>query len=136
MTSLKPGYFSTQFPFMRFLKILLKFLGGFVLLIVLLLAFMVTTVDDTPYKEMAYYKQWKESVGSVQRVALKLAAGGVPLDSSPQKKDTNPQSLNVGWAKVNFTPKSPTPKPSPTPSCPPASNKPSTPKPSPTYSAT
>lgn len=94
---------------MRFLKILLKVLGGLVLLIVVLLACMLTTVDDTPYQEMAYYKQWKESVGSVQRVALKLAAGGVPLDSSPQKKDTNHQSLNVGWAKVNFTPKSPTP---------------------------
>lgn len=111
MTSLKPGYFSTQFPFMRFLKILLKFLGGFVLLIVLLLAFMVTTVDDTPYKEMAYYKQWKESVSNLQ-----LTAGSIPIDS-PQSADNqsqiaNPKSqispLSIGWAKVNFTPKSPT----------------------------
>jgi neutral ceramidase len=95
---------------MRFLKILLKVLGGLVLLIVVLLAFMVTTVDDTPYKEMAYYQQWKKSVGSLQ-----LAAGGVPLNSSPQINDTNHNSqltthnsINVGWAKVNFTPASPT----------------------------
>lgn len=43
------------------------------LLIVILLAFMVTTVDDTPYKKMAYYQQWKKSVGSGRRSALQLA---------------------------------------------------------------
>ncbi|AEI49500.1 neutral/alkaline non-lysosomal ceramidase N-terminal domain-containing protein [Runella slithyformis] len=101
---------------MRFLKTLLKVLGGLLLLIVVLLACMLTTVDDTPYQEMAYYKKWKKSVGNLQ-----FAPGGVPLDSTTQFKDTNHQlrgeqssitnhnSLNVGWAKVNFTPKSPMP---------------------------
>ena len=76
---------------MRFLKILLKVLGGFVLLIVILLAFMVTTVDDTPYKEMAYYQQWKKSVGGLQ-----LAV------HSPQSTDSSPPSflanISLGWA--------------------------------------
>ncbi|MFN8349321.1 MAG: neutral/alkaline non-lysosomal ceramidase N-terminal domain-containing protein [Spirosomataceae bacterium] len=81
---------------MRFLKILLKVLGGLVLLIVILLACMVTTVDDTPYKEMAYYQQWKKSVSSL------------PFTNHNSQLTTH-NSINVGWAKVNFTPPSPTP---------------------------
>lgn len=86
---------------MRFLKILLKVLGGLVLLIVVLLACMLTTVDDTPYPEMAYYKQWKESVGSSPNYHDTI--------TNRKSQIANHQSLNVGWAKVNFTPKSPTP---------------------------
>lgn len=81
---------------MRFLKTLLKVLGGLLLLIAVLLALMVTTVDDTPYKEMAYYQQWKQSVGRATQIS----------DTNHQPPITN--SLNIGWAKVNFTPKSPT----------------------------
>lgn len=94
---------------MRFLKILLKVLGGLVLLIVILLAFMVTTVDDTPYKEMAYYQQWKKSVGSGRRSALQSAnAQSIGNQSAIANRKSQISPLNVGWAKVNFTPKSPT----------------------------
>jgi neutral ceramidase len=86
---------------MRFLKILLKVLGGLVLLIVVLLACMLTTVDDTPYQEMAYYKEWKKSVHRLSSTNHQSRGEPSPI--------TNHDSLNVGWAKVNFTPKSPTP---------------------------
>ncbi len=93
---------------MRFLKILLKILGGLVLLIVILLACMLAPVDDTPYREMAYYQQWKDQIK-----ALDIPNSQAPIDNQqsppapPREIDRFP--LNVGWAKVNFTPKSPTP---------------------------
>lgn len=92
---------------MRFLKILLKVLGGFLLLIVILLAFMVTTVDDMPYKEMGYYQQWKKSVGSLQLAVSSPQSADKQSRGEPSPIATH-QSLNVGWAKINFTPKSPT----------------------------
>ncbi|SEJ64039.1 Neutral/alkaline non-lysosomal ceramidase, N-terminal [Dyadobacter koreensis] len=55
---------------------------------------MVTTVDRTPYKEMAYYKQWKENIG---RIANEPAA------------DTTSKQIIAGWAKVNITPQTPGP---------------------------
>jgi neutral ceramidase len=77
---------------MRFIKILLKILGSVVLLLVLILATMVTTMDHTPYKEMPYYGQWKKIIG------------GVKLDTAGSSGQ-----LRAGWAKVNITPSSPTP---------------------------
>ena len=48
-------------------------------------------MDRTPYKEMAYYKQWKSAIGNVQRDSSKAG------------------ELNAGWSKVNITPSSPKP---------------------------
>ncbi|WP_439557975.1 neutral/alkaline non-lysosomal ceramidase N-terminal domain-containing protein [Dyadobacter sp.] len=77
---------------MRFLRILLRIISSIVLILVLILAALVTTMDKTPYKEMPYYKQWKEIIGKVE----------------PIKPDTS-GGLKAGWAKVNITPASPTP---------------------------
>jgi neutral ceramidase len=85
---------------MRFLKILLKLLGVLLLLIVVLLACMLAPVDDTPYQQTAYYQDWKKSVNSLPLM--------VSNDSNQQSEIENRKSLQVGWAKVNFTPKSPT----------------------------
>lgn len=85
---------------MQFLKILLKSLGVLLLLIVVLLACMLAPVDDTPYQQTAYYQDWKKSVHSLPLM--------VSNDSNQQSEIENRKSLNVGWAKVNFTPKSPT----------------------------
>lgn len=84
---------------MRFLKILLKVLGVILLLIVALLACMLAPVDDTPYQQTAYYQDWKTAVNNLPLT--------VSNDSNQQSEIG--KSLQVGWAKVNFTPKSPTP---------------------------
>ncbi len=55
---------------------------------------MVTTVDRTPYKEMAYYNQWKENIAQIKN---ETAA------------DTTSKTLSAGWAKVNITPETPGP---------------------------
>ena len=86
---------------MRFLKILLKVLGGLLLLIIVLLACMLAPVDDTPYQQTAYYKQWKTSIDSLQS-----AVGGDTAITNHQSPITH--SFKAGWAKVNFTPLSPT----------------------------
>ncbi|MCP1383950.1 neutral/alkaline non-lysosomal ceramidase N-terminal domain-containing protein [Runella salmonicolor] len=78
---------------MRFLKILLKILGGLVALIAVVLVCMLTTIDDTPYQEMPYYQQWKTQMKEL------------PV----RKQPSGVNQLKAGWAKVNFTPKSPTP---------------------------
>ncbi|WAC11702.1 neutral/alkaline non-lysosomal ceramidase N-terminal domain-containing protein [Dyadobacter pollutisoli] len=77
---------------MKFFRILFRIIGSIVLLLVLIIASMVTTMDHTPYKEMPYYAQWKKIISEV-------------------KPDTSGSSgaLRVGWAKVNITPASPTP---------------------------
>lgn len=77
---------------MKFLKILLKTIGILLLILVVAIASMITTMDKTPYKEMAYYKEWKSLIAEVK------------TDTT-----TSPDSLKVGWAKVNITPSSPTP---------------------------
>jgi neutral ceramidase len=77
---------------MKFLKILLKVLGIFVLILILAIVSMITTMDKTPYKEMAYYKEWKSLIEAVKPVHAALS-----------------DSLKVGWAKVNITPASPAP---------------------------
>ncbi|GLU54198.1 hypothetical protein Dfri01_36590 [Dyadobacter frigoris] len=59
-----------------------------------MVATMVTTIDRTPYKEMSYYKQWKENVAKV---------------SNQTATDTVSQTLSAGWAKVNITPAMPGP---------------------------
>ncbi|TDB64075.1 neutral/alkaline non-lysosomal ceramidase N-terminal domain-containing protein [Arundinibacter roseus] len=77
---------------MKLLKISLKILAGFLLLILLLLVSLVTTLDYTPYQEMDYYRVWKKNISQIK---------SVPFDSTGQ--------MQAGWAKVNFTPDSPTP---------------------------
>jgi neutral ceramidase len=77
---------------MRFLKILLKIVLGFLVLVVALLVFTISPVDNRPYQEMPYYKTWKQQMAQ--------------WPASPS--DTT-QSLQVGWGKVNFTPLQPTP---------------------------
>ncbi|QRR02250.1 neutral/alkaline non-lysosomal ceramidase N-terminal domain-containing protein [Dyadobacter sandarakinus] len=77
---------------MKFFRILLSALGVLLLLLVLAIGSMVTTMDRTPYKEMPYYRQWKQLIA------------GVKADTSNMSG-----SLRVGWAKVNITPPAPTP---------------------------
>ncbi|HEV7382480.1 MAG TPA: hypothetical protein VGN64_21945, partial [Dyadobacter sp.] len=76
---------------MKFLRILLKIIGGFFLVLLVVIATMITTMDHTPYKQMPYYKEWKGLVGKVEKDTA--AATG----------------FKVGWAKVNITPSSPVP---------------------------
>jgi neutral ceramidase len=76
---------------MRFIKTILKIVTGFVLSIIVLLAFMLAQLNDIPYKQMPYYKEWK---GNLKKLTTKT--GGVG-------------QLKTGWAKVSFTPQSPTP---------------------------
>ncbi|WP_215240432.1 neutral/alkaline non-lysosomal ceramidase N-terminal domain-containing protein [Dyadobacter helix] len=77
---------------MKILKFLLKAIGVLLLLIVLLLASLITTMDKTPYQEMDYYKVWKKEISTV--VADTSGVTG---------------ELKIGWAKVNITPATPTP---------------------------
>ncbi|WP_149240600.1 neutral/alkaline non-lysosomal ceramidase N-terminal domain-containing protein [Dyadobacter sp. 32] len=77
---------------MKFFRIFLKVIGLFFLLLVIIVATMVTTMDKTPYKDMAYFKEWKTLIGNVR------------IDST-----ITSDSLKVGWAKVNITPSAPTP---------------------------
>lgn len=76
---------------MKFLKIVAKIIGVFLLLLIAVIATMITTMDQTPYKKMAYYQEWKGLVGKVKEDSLHV--GG----------------YKVGWAKVNITPTSPGP---------------------------
>lgn len=77
---------------MKFLRIFLRVIGVIVLLLLLAVATMITTPDKTPYKEMPYYAQWKENIGTVH-----------------QDTSGAPGQLQAGWSKVNITPASPTP---------------------------
>lgn len=76
---------------MNFLKILLKIIGSLLVLLLLFVATMITTMDQTPYKQMSYYKEWKGLVGKVTRDTATVS------------------DYKVGWAKVNITPTAPTP---------------------------
>jgi neutral ceramidase len=77
---------------MKFFRILFWIIGSILLLLVLIIATMVTTMDKTPYKEMGYYREWKKLISEVK----------------PDTAGTTAQ-LRAGWAKVNITPSSPTP---------------------------
>ncbi len=55
---------------------------------------MVTTIDRTPYKEMSYYKEWKENIAKI---------------NNQTPADTVSNALSAGWAKVNITPATPGP---------------------------
>lgn len=80
---------------MRILKISLKIIAVVLLLVVVALALMLAPVNDTPYQQMGYYKQWKASIGHT---------------SKTKSADSHaPQPFKIGWAKVNFTPAVPTP---------------------------
>jgi neutral ceramidase len=58
----------------------------------LILISFIDKIDRTAYQEMSYYKDWKKSIAY-----LELA------------NTLEPDSLLVGWAKVNMTPDSPIP---------------------------
>lgn len=77
---------------MKFIKILLSAVGIILLLLLLAVGSMVTTLDRTPYKEMPYYREWKQMIA----------------DAKPDTTQVS-DSLQVGWAKVNITPTTPTP---------------------------
>ena len=77
---------------MKVIRLLLTSTGVIILLVIIMLASMVTTMDLTPYKEMPYYAQWK--------TGIKAAAIDTVLETG---------SIKVGWSKVNITPESPTP---------------------------
>ncbi|MBE9465287.1 neutral/alkaline non-lysosomal ceramidase N-terminal domain-containing protein [Dyadobacter subterraneus] len=79
---------------MKFLKILLYIIGSILFILLIMVATMVTTIDRTPYKEMSYYKQWKENVGKITNQPV---------------ADTLSNTLSAGWAKVNITPATPGP---------------------------
>lgn len=77
---------------MKILKIVSKILLGLIAFFLILVLSMVTFIDRTPYQEMPYYKVWKQNLSD-----LKL------------KQTPSNDSLKVGWAKVNITPKDPIP---------------------------
>lgn len=79
---------------MRFLRILLYIIGSLLFVLLIMVATMVTTVDRTPYREMPYYKQWKENIGKIN---------DTPAYNKPS------EALTAGWAKVNITPDRPGP---------------------------
>ncbi|GHB58092.1 neutral/alkaline non-lysosomal ceramidase N-terminal domain-containing protein [Persicitalea jodogahamensis] len=74
------------------MKTFLKILAGVVVALLLFVASAVTTIDYTPYRDMDYYREWKENIGAVRMLA-----------------DTAGQPLRAGWAKANITPPQPGP---------------------------
>lgn len=93
--ALTPGFsfFAVRLPVnlsMKFLRILLYVLLGLVGLVILILAVGLAPVDDTPYREMDYYRQTKQRLTEL---------------SSPPPATT---PLRAGWAKANITPDHPT----------------------------
>ncbi|WP_373513640.1 neutral/alkaline non-lysosomal ceramidase N-terminal domain-containing protein [Persicitalea sp.] len=74
------------------MKTFLKILAGILVALLLFVASAVTTIDYTPYREMDYYRAWKDNIGAVRVVA-----------------DTTGQPLRAGWAKANITPPQPGP---------------------------
>lgn len=75
---------------MRFILMTVRGIGIFILLVLLILPFLLTTVDQTPVHQMPYYQEWKKEISSLT------------LD--------NPEtttSLQIGWAKINITPEVP-----------------------------
>jgi len=63
-----------------------------VLVLLVIVACLVTTIDKTPYKDMPYYGEWKKHMSE--------------LVISP---DSGKDSLKAGWAKENITPENPVP---------------------------
>lgn len=77
---------------MKIIRYTLKFLLGVLCLLVIVLVSTFTTIDDTNYKQLPYYQTTKDNIRQL---------------NSPIPDDT--ASLKIGWAKVNFSPKTPTP---------------------------
>ncbi|WP_341224587.1 neutral/alkaline non-lysosomal ceramidase N-terminal domain-containing protein [uncultured Arcticibacterium sp.] len=77
---------------MKILKTVSKILLGFIAFLLIVVFAMVTYIDRTPYEEMPYYKAWKQNISD--------------LDISQTSSN---DSLKVGWAKINITPKDPIP---------------------------
>ncbi|AWV98703.1 neutral/alkaline non-lysosomal ceramidase N-terminal domain-containing protein [Arcticibacterium luteifluviistationis] len=77
---------------MKILKTVSKILLGLIAFLLVVVLSMVTYIDRTPYQEMPYYKAWKQNL--------------IDLDISQESSN---DSLKVGWAKINITPKDPIP---------------------------
>ena len=75
---------------MKFLRVFLKILLGLIVVILVILAFSVAPVDDTPYQQMPYYRQTKQRLAQLPTP---------PAATAP---------LRAGWAKSNITPAYPT----------------------------
>ncbi|MEZ0612057.1 hypothetical protein ACAW74_26340 [Fibrella sp. WM1] len=76
---------------MKFLRLLLKILGGLLLLIVLFLAVSLSPNDHTPYQQTDFYRQTTARLNT--------------LPALPTPKT----ALRAGWAKANLTPSFTTP---------------------------
>ena len=76
---------------MKFIRIFLKVLLALIVLIGLFLAVSLAPVDDTPYQQMAYYRQTKQRLEQLP---------APPPATAP---------LRAGWAKMNITPPYTTP---------------------------
>ncbi len=75
------------------MKTFLKILAGLIIALLIFVASAVTTIDYTPYREMDYYRAWKQNIGKVE----------VSSDTTKQ------QPLRAGWGKANITPPAPGP---------------------------
>ena len=76
---------------MKTLKIIGKILLGLLILILVILAFTITPVDRTDYREMSYFKEMNTLLN----------------DWEPTIDTT--QTLKANWSKINLTPSKPTP---------------------------
>ena len=74
------------------MKTFLKILAGILVALLIFVASAVTTIDYTPYRDMGYYRAWKQNIAAVSVTA-----------------DSSAQPLRAGWAKVNMTPPQPVP---------------------------
>ncbi len=74
-------------------KRLKRFFLFFALFLVIAAVALLSPVDRTPYKQMDYYRQFRQQIVSL------------PTPKPPTSADT----LRVGWAKVNITPSYATP---------------------------
>jgi neutral ceramidase len=68
----------------------LKGLGIFIVLLLLILPFLLTTIDHTRVEQMPYYSDWKKEIG------------GLDVNNSDSSN-----ALYIGWSKVNITPEKP-----------------------------
>ncbi len=77
---------------MKIRRFILRFLAVVLLLILILMACSIRPLDDSPYRENAFYKTM------MQR-----------LDSLPTVLTDSVTPLSIGWSKVNMTPDYPVP---------------------------
>ncbi|HEV7348930.1 neutral/alkaline non-lysosomal ceramidase N-terminal domain-containing protein [Telluribacter sp.] len=71
---------------------MLRILAGLGLVLIIVLLFLVTVVDQSHYQDQSFYQQWKQNINQVKISAADTAG-----------------PLQVGWARINITPSTPTP---------------------------